>query len=79
MGREMETIGDMIDLMEILRSTQEKVMEIMDILASMKEEGLSEAALCMVMEEFAERQGIPVCDLYDRMKANAERVNGIFN
>ena len=51
----------------------------MNILAFIKEEGLSEAALCMVMEEFAEKQGISVYDLYDRMKICAEKVNGIFN
>ena len=75
----METIGDIAEIMEILTNTQEKVIEIMNILASIKEESLSEAALCMVMEEFAEKQGISVCDLYDRMKACAERVNEIFN
>ena len=79
MSKKIETVGDIIELMEILTNTKEKVIEIMNILASIKEEGLSEAALCMVMEEFAEKQGISVCDLYDRMKACAERVNEIFN
>ena len=79
MSKRMETIGDIAEIMEILTNTQEKVIEIMNILASIKEESLSEAALCMVMEEFAEKQGISVCDLYDRMKACAERVNEIFN
>ena len=79
MSKRMETIGGIAEVMEILTNTQEKVIEIMNILASIKEESLSEAALCMVMEEFAEKQGISVCDLYDRMKACAERVNEIFN
>ena len=79
MSKEMETRGDITDVMEVLTNTQEKVNEIMNILASIKEKNLSEAALCMVMEEFAEKQGISVCDLYDRMKACAERVNEIFN
>ena len=75
----METIGDITEVMEVLTNTQEKVNEIMNILASIKDKSLSEAALCMVMEEFAEKQGISVCDLYDRMKACTERVNEIFN
>ena len=75
----METIGDITEVMEVLTNTQEKVIEIMNILTSIKDEALSEAALCIVMEEFAEKQGISVCDLYDRMKACAERVNEIFN
>ena len=79
MSKKIETVGDMIEIMEVLTNTQEKVNEIMNILASIKEKNLSEAALCMVMEEFAEKQGISVCDLYDRMKACAERVNEIFN
>ena len=79
MSKKIETVGDMIEVMEILTNTQEKVIEIMNILTSIKDEALSEAALCIVMEEFAEKQGISVCDLYNRMKACAERVNGIFN
>ena len=75
----METIGNITEIMEVLTNTQEKVTEIMNILASIKDKSLSEAALCMVMEEFAEKKGISVCDLYDRMKACAERVNEIFN
>ena len=65
--------------MEILTNTQKKVIEIMNILTSIKDKALSEAALCMVMEEFAEKHGISVCDLYDRMKECTERVNEIFN
>lgn len=79
MSKKIETVGDMIEIMEVLTNTQEKVIEIMNILTSIKDKALSEAALCIVMEEFAEKQGISVCDLYDRMKASAERVNEIFN
>lgn len=79
MSKKIETVGDMIEVMEILTNTQEKVIEIMNILTSIKDAALSEAALCIVMEEFAEKQDISVCDLYDRMKASAERVNEIFN
>ena len=75
----METIGDITEVMKILTNTQEKVIEIMNILTSIKDKALSEAALCIVMEEFAEKQGISVFDLYDRMKTYAERVNEIFN
>ena len=79
MSKKIETIDDIAELMETLTNTQEKVNEIMNILASIEDESLSEGALCMVMEEFAKKQGISVCDLYDRMKACAERVNEIFN
>ena len=79
MSKRMETIGGIAEVMEVLTNTQEKVIEIMNILTSIKDKSLSEAALCMVMEEFAEKQGISVCDLYDRMKACTERVNEIFN
>ena len=79
MSKKIEIIGDITEVMEVLTNTQKKVIEIMNILASIEEEGLSEAALCMVMEEFAEKHGISVFDLYDRMKAYAERVNEIFN
>ena len=79
MSKIMETIGDITEVMEVLTNTQEKVNEIMNIIVYIEDEALSEGALCMVMEEFAEKQGISVCDLYDRMKACAERVNEIFN
>ena len=79
MIKKIETIVYITELIEILTKKKKKVIEIMNILASIEEEGLSEAALCMVMEEFAKKQGISVCDLYDRMKACAERVNEIFN
>ena len=44
MSKIMETIGDITEVMEVLTNTQEKVNEIMNILASIKEKNLSEAA-----------------------------------
>ena len=42
MSKIMETIGDITEVMEVLTNTQEKVNEIMNILASIKEKNLLE-------------------------------------
>ena len=42
MSKKTEIIGDITEVMEVLTNTQEKVNEIMNILASIKEKNLSD-------------------------------------